>query len=217
MGELYNLLRARTKYYDGPPRPMDPTFGELYWDGTRETGYGGYNYDGRWRPIAEDVVRRYRLKPGDRVLDIGCGKGFFLADLLAIEPRLHVEGIDVSTYALERAHPAARHCVHYGSCDDLSAYADHSFDFVCAMNALHFVPPDRSTHGLKEIMRVGKAGKYFIHVDAFNNEIERERLLAWAPIIKTVNSVQDWHDLFRELRYDGDYFWTIVQPTSMQK
>ena len=66
-------------------------------------------------------------------------------------------------------------------------------------------------------MRVGKRGKYFIHVDAFNNETERERLLAWAPIIKTINSVDDWHKLFAKIGYDGDYFWTIVQPTSMKQ
>jgi len=24
-------------------------WGKDYWDGDRRTGYGGYNYDGRWR------------------------------------------------------------------------------------------------------------------------------------------------------------------------
>ena len=31
-------------------------WGEAYWDGDRSTGYGGYRYDGRWRPIAEKIV-----------------------------------------------------------------------------------------------------------------------------------------------------------------
>ena len=31
-------------------------YGEQYFDGPREVGYGGYRYDGRWIPIAEDIV-----------------------------------------------------------------------------------------------------------------------------------------------------------------
>ncbi|MDW8264753.1 MAG: class I SAM-dependent methyltransferase [Gemmataceae bacterium] len=192
---------------------MDPTFGYYYWDATRDTGYGGYRYDGRWRPIAEDVIRRYGLQPGDRVLDIGCGKGYFLASLLEVEPRMHVCGIDISSYAIEQAHPSVRPFVSLGSADDLSRFADRSFDFVCAMNSIHFLPADRAEVALRELMRVGKPGRYFVHVDAYRNEIERERLLAWAPIIKTVYSVEDWLELFDKLGYDGDYYWTIVQPS----
>ncbi|MGH6954576.1 MAG: class I SAM-dependent methyltransferase, partial [Alphaproteobacteria bacterium] len=31
-------------------------FGREYFDGTREQGYGGYRYDGRWVPVARDIV-----------------------------------------------------------------------------------------------------------------------------------------------------------------
>lgn len=52
-------------------------FGELYFDGPREYGYGGYQYDGRWKPVAEDIISHFGLARGDRVLDIGCAKGFW--------------------------------------------------------------------------------------------------------------------------------------------
>ena len=42
-------------------------WGRDYWDGDRRYGYGGYSYDGRWRPIAEDIVREYGLKAGDKL------------------------------------------------------------------------------------------------------------------------------------------------------
>ena len=29
-----------------------------YWDGSRETGYGGYKYDGRWRKVADAIATR---------------------------------------------------------------------------------------------------------------------------------------------------------------
>ena len=31
-------------------------WGKDYWDGDRKYGYGGYHYDGRWRPVAEDMA-----------------------------------------------------------------------------------------------------------------------------------------------------------------
>src|SRR3546814_11045254 len=51
-------------------------YGETYFDGPREYGYGGYRYDGRWVPIAEDMIAHFGLKPGMRVLDVGAAKGF---------------------------------------------------------------------------------------------------------------------------------------------
>src|ERR1700689_2128239 len=51
-------------------------FGAEYWDGERRYGYGGYRYDGRWRPLAQTLIDRYGIKPGMNVLDVGCGKGF---------------------------------------------------------------------------------------------------------------------------------------------
>src|SRR3989339_273533 len=59
-------------------------YGRMYFDGPREYGYGGYNYDGRWIPVAKDIVDHFSLKPGDRLLDVGCAKGFLVKDLLAL-------------------------------------------------------------------------------------------------------------------------------------
>ena len=36
-----------------------------YWDGDRRYGYGGYRYmPGRWKPVAEALIRTYDLQPG---------------------------------------------------------------------------------------------------------------------------------------------------------
>src|SRR5476651_178616 len=56
-------------------------FGFDYFDGSRDYGYGGYRYDGRWVPVAADIVTHYNLQPGQRVLDVGCAKGFLVKDL----------------------------------------------------------------------------------------------------------------------------------------
>ena len=40
-------------------------YGKDYWDGDRRYGFGGYHYDGRWRPIAAKMVEYYKIKQGD--------------------------------------------------------------------------------------------------------------------------------------------------------
>ena len=81
-----------------------------YWDGSRETGYGGYNYDGRWRKVADAMVEAYGINPGMRILDVGSGKGFLLHDFLDACPGVEVAGIDISRYG-DRAHDGRREAV----------------------------------------------------------------------------------------------------------
>jgi SAM-dependent methyltransferase len=55
----------------------------------------------RWRP---GVVRRLRLRPGDHVLDLGCGTGANLPHLVAaVGASGHVTGIDLSDAMAARA------------------------------------------------------------------------------------------------------------------
>src|SRR5882757_7648917 len=104
-----------------------------YWDGSRETGYGGYNYDGRWRKVADAMVQAYGLKPGMRILDVGSGKGFLLHDFLEACPGVEVEGLEYSTYAIEHTMEDVKPFVQYGTAAELP-WADNSFDLVVSIN-----------------------------------------------------------------------------------
>ena len=90
-------------------------YGREYFDGSRDTGYGGYRYDGRWLPIAEDIIEHFGLKPGDRVLDVGCAKGFLVKDLRQVCPALEAFGLDISEYALMHCEPEIVGRLHLGS------------------------------------------------------------------------------------------------------
>ena len=46
-----------------------------YWDGDRKICYGGYRYiEGRWEKVARAMVENYGIRPGDKILDVGCGE-----------------------------------------------------------------------------------------------------------------------------------------------
>src|SRR5688572_24058121 len=102
-------------------------FGRDYWDGERHLGYGGYRYDGRWRPVADAMARHYGLQAGDRVLDVGCGKGFLLYELTQAVPGLEVAGIDISEYGIAHAKEEVRPFLKVGDANQLP-FADQSFD-----------------------------------------------------------------------------------------
>jgi len=68
-------------------------YGEEYFGGPREYGYGGYKYDGRWLPVARDIVAHFGLKRGDCVIDIGCAKGYLVEDLMSVFPGLEAFGL----------------------------------------------------------------------------------------------------------------------------
>jgi ubiquinone/menaquinone biosynthesis C-methylase UbiE len=217
MGELFNLTNANVKLYDGDPRNMDPTFGEAYFDKTRDTGYGGYYYDGRWEAVAETVIKRYNLDSKKKLLDVGCGKGFLLHDLQKKCQGITLRGLEVSQYAIDKAHGNTREVIDFGSAATLS-YADNEFDCVTSINTFHFLTPEECQVALNEMVRVMKdPSKGFIQVDAFTDEVEKERLFAWAPIVKSFLSVDEWLAMFKHVGYEGDYYWTFVRPQTPEK
>ena len=45
-------------------------YGFDYWDGDRRYGYGGYSYiPGRWKFMAEQMIRDYSLTQNSKILD----------------------------------------------------------------------------------------------------------------------------------------------------
>lgn len=190
-------------------RAISLKFGKEYFDGPREQGYGGYVYDGRWVPVARTIIAHFGLKAGDRVLDVGCAKGFLVKDLMDVCPGLEAYGIDISEYAIANAHPDAAGRLAVASADHLP-FADGAFKAALAINVVHNLERDGCLRALGEIERLAP-GRGFVQVDAYRTDAERSWFEDWMLTAKTFGRPEDWRELFREAGYGGDYYWTILE------
>jgi len=106
------------------------------------------------RPVAAEVVRRAGLKPGERVLDIGCGTGIGAA--AAVGEGRTVLGVDGAAAMLK----IARRDVPDATFEvmDFSALqqADGSWDVAISSHALLFA--DDPVAALREWLRVVRGG-----------------------------------------------------------
>jgi SAM-dependent methyltransferase len=183
-------------------------FGEDFFDGDRRYGYGGFSYNSKyWSPVIPDFQKHFGPLTGKSLLDVGCAKGFMLYDLLKLVPGIDVAGIDISDYAIENSLPEVKQFLSVANATDLP-FKDQSFDIVISINTIHNLDLEDCKQALREISRVSK-GNSFITVDAFSNEEERVRMMAWNLTAKTILSVEGWKKLFDEVGYEGDYFWFI--------
>jgi SAM-dependent methyltransferase len=186
-------------------------FGQMYFDGPREYGYGGYRYDGRWLPVARDIIAHFGLKPGMRVLDVGCAKGFLVKDLMQICPGLEAFGIDISSYATTHCEPEVIGRLHVGSAEALP-FPDACFDAVLSINTIHNLDRDGCVRALREMRRVArKPQNCFVQLDAWRTEEEKTLFESWCLTAITYLTPEQWFELFREAGYEGDHNWTILK------
>jgi ubiquinone/menaquinone biosynthesis C-methylase UbiE len=184
-------------------------YGELYFDGPRTYGYGGYRYDGRWIPVAKDMVEHFGLKPGDRILDVGCAKGFLVKDFLKVCPGLEAFGLDISEYALMNCEPEVVGRLHLGNAIKLP-FPDNSFNAVISLNTVHNLEKAELITALQEIERLAP-GRGFVQVDSYRTPEQKALFEEWVLTAKFHDYPKGWIRLFEQAGYTGDYYWTIIE------
>ena len=175
-----------------------------YWDGDRRICYGGYNYiEGRWEKVAKKLIEHYQLKNDAKILDIGCGKGYLLFDLMKLLPDLKLYGLDVSEYAVKNSKEEIKEKITVGNATNLP-FKDDYFDLVISINTLHCLEAQDLYKALKEMERVGKKDKYLC-VESYRNEVEKANLLYWQVSCEAFNTPKEWKWWFELTGYKGDF------------
>ena len=178
-------------------------WGYDYWDGSRDTGYGGYKYDGRWRSVAQDLIDIYSLQDGAKILDVGSGKGFLLHELKSLNNTFEVRGLDISQYAIENCMEEISQYCEVG-CASKLPFSDNEFDLVISINTLHNLNLHKLWQAMSEINRVSNQHQYLC-VEAYRNEREKVNLLYWQLTCRTFFNPDDWEFLFKKTDYQGDF------------
>jgi SAM-dependent methyltransferase len=175
-----------------------------YWDGDRRYGYGGYHYiPGRWKPIAQALIDRYELKSGDRVLDLGCGKGFLLYELQLLMPGLVLVGWDRSQWGIEHCHARFTGNLLKANIQDLAVVPANAYDLVISLGALHNLTLRELALALPNISRIARQG--YLWVESYRDEQELFNLQCWCLTAETLLLPADWIFLFEHFGYTGDY------------
>jgi ubiquinone/menaquinone biosynthesis C-methylase UbiE len=106
----------------------------------------------------ERLLDAAAIRPGDRVLDLGCGTGALSLQLAAREPAARVTAIDPDPKALARARAKAARAGaaiewRQGFGDELP-FADAAFDRVVSSLVLHHLTREERLAAFAEIARV---------------------------------------------------------------
>lgn len=111
----------------------------------------------RWDPShLRRIDRLLDIRPGERVLEVGCGRGHLTRRLA--DRDIDVVGIDINPRAAEIAGTDRVLTMRAESLD----FPDESFDFVLSVHALEHIPA--LERALAEMGRVLRRGRTALHI-----------------------------------------------------
>ena len=108
---------------------------------------------------ARNIMYSLELKTGERVLDVGCGDGYYLHLIYNFKKGLELTGTDYSKFDLKRAEKNLNNDkirLVYGDLMDKLPLKANSFDKIVMSEVAEHLPDD--VKGLSEVRRVLKKG-----------------------------------------------------------
>lgn len=160
------------------------------------------NYDQKrfWSFYFSNKAVLHALNPHNNssILDVGCGTGILLQQLLQLDKGLRLHGIDIAPEMVKTAQAKFDEgavIIKQGTAHSLP-YKNDSFDFVaCATSFHHYPHPENS---LREIFRVLKTGGKLVLLDPFTNGFLREAI---CQTLNTLYKEKDTNLFTREKLY----------------
>lgn len=178
-----------------------------FYDGDRQNGFGGMANDGRWGPVAENLIKVYGLTKDSMVLQVGCHKGFLLAELLA--RGINVRGTEVSDYAISKTPAELMGFVRKSPFHKIP-FGTREFDLVVAVNNVYCLTLADAIKCLREIGRVSR-GKAFVTLMTYETQDEYFMLKKWSILGALFLKRDEWLTVLNHAGYIGDYAYESAQ------
>jgi ubiquinone/menaquinone biosynthesis C-methylase UbiE len=144
--------------------------------------------DAMRRAVLAEISRELkgRDQRGVSLLDVACGNGRFLSQVMRVYPRLIVRGLDLSPTYTDAARVRLRPWKHVEILHEAAEampIEDTSLDLVVSIFLFHELPPRVRAQVLLEIRRVLKPGGLFIMADSaqFGDYPDLDGLLEYFP------------------------------------
>ena len=160
--------------------------------------------------ITEQAIRRMELRPGERVLDLGCGAGWasrILARLVGEGPQGHgqVVGVDISDEMIRRARAASRDFDNlmfvWGSAQQLP-WEENFFDKVLSVESFYYYPDqDRVLHELFRVM--APRGRLFILINLYKDNPYSLRWVEELKVPVQARSEAEYVELLKQHAFEN--------------
>ena len=183
-----------------------------YYDGDRNNGYGGFSYDGRWLKLLPAFIKRYKLNNNSKILDLGCKKGFIMKDLKTLLPGAKIYGIEDHKYPIRNAEKEIKKNIIFTNYYNIP-FKNNYFDLVIGFSSIYKYNFQDVVKTIREINRVSR--KSFFTVASYSNKKEREIFDKWTLLGTTILSKKEWLELFKFLKYRGDYYFTTAKSLNL--
>jgi len=170
--------------------------------------------------ITEKTIRLMDLRPGERVLDLGCGSGWatrMLARLVGDGPQGfgQVVGLDVSDEMIRRARESSKdfeNLLHICGSAQQIPWEENFFDKVLSVESFYYYPDqDRA---LAELFRVmAPHGRLFILINLYK---DNPYSLQWVDKLKVpvhVRSSSEYVELLQKHAFENVEFRNIPDDT----
>jgi ubiquinone/menaquinone biosynthesis C-methylase UbiE len=164
------------------------------------------------------------LKPGERVLDIGCGNGFMSYDMATQVPDVKVVGIELNEENIKFAREHYQHPnLNFIHGDALQELPNETFDVVTLSNVLEHI--EQRIEFLKKIVRQIKPKRLIIRVPLFERDwrVPLKKELGMDYRLDSTHCIEyTQEEYFEELRQAGlkatpiefrwGEIWSVVEP-----
>src|ERR1700675_83915 len=170
--------------------------------------------------ITGKTIRLMDLRPGERVLDLGCGAGWatrLLARLVTDGPEGfgQVVGIDVSDEMIRRARVASKDFENilyvWGSAQQIP-WEENFFDKVLSVESFYYYPDqDRA---LMELFRVmSPRGRLFILINLYKDNVYSLQWVDRLQVPVQVRSAAEYVELLKKHAFENAEYLLIPDDT----